>query len=99
MAFVKELEAKHGPDSRSTFAGASWDAWLLLQNAIVSAQKAKVKSGTPEFRAALRNGLEKNGRLVGVNGVYTMSAADHAGYDASAIVLIKVENNRWKLVK
>ena len=25
--------------------------------------------------------------------------ADHAGYDASAIVLIKVENNRWKLVK
>ena len=99
VAFVKELEAKHGPDSRSTFAGASWDAWLLLQNAIVSAQKAKVKSGTPEFRAALRNGLEKNGRLVGVNGVYTMSAADHAGYDASAIVLIKVENNRWKLVK
>ena len=52
VAFVKELEAKHGPDSRSTFAGASWDAWLLLQNAIVSAQKAKVKSGTPEFRAA-----------------------------------------------
>ena len=99
VAFVKELEAKHGPDSRSTFAGASWDAWLLLQNAIVSAQKAKVKSGTPEFRAALRSGLEKNGRLVGVNGVYTMSAADHAGYDASAIVLIKVENNRWKLVK
>ena len=99
VAFVKELEAKHGPDSRSTFAGASWDAWLLLQNAITSAQKAKVKSGTPEFRAALRNGLEKNGRLVGVNGVYTMSAADHAGYDASAIVLIKVENNRWKLVK
>jgi len=99
VAFVKELETKHGPDSRSTFAGASWDAWLLLQNAIVSAQKAKVKSGTPEFRAALRNGLEKNGRLVGVNGVYTMSAADHAGYDASAIVLIKVENNRWKLVK
>lgn len=99
VAFVKELEAKHGPDSRSTFAGASWDAWLLLQNAITSAQKAKVKSGTPEFRAALRSGLEKNGRLVGVNGVYTMSAADHAGYDASAIVLIKVENNRWKLVK
>lgn len=99
VAFVKELEAKHGPDSRSTFAGASWDAWLLLQNAITSAQKAKVKSGTPEFRAALRSGLEKNGRLVGVNGVYTMGAADHAGYDASAIVLIKVENNRWKLVK
>jgi len=99
VAFVKELEAKNGPDSRSTFAGASWDAWLLLQNAIVGAQKGKTKAGTPEFRAALRDGIEKSNKLVGTNGVYTMAAADHAGYDASAIVLIKVENNHWKLVK
>lgn len=99
MAFVKEFEAKNGPDSRSTFAGASWDAWQLLQNAIVTAQKAKVKSGTPEFRNALRDGIEKTSKLVGTNGVYTMGANDHAGYDASAIVLIKVENNHWKLVK
>ena len=99
VAFVKELEAKNGPDSRSTFAGASWDAWQLLQNAIVTAQKAKVKSGTPEFRNALRDGIEKTSKLVGTNGVYTMGANDHAGYDASAIVLIKVENNHWKLVK
>jgi len=99
VAFVKELEAKNGPDSRSTFAGASWDAWLLLQNAIVGAQKGKTKAGTPEFRAALRDGIEKSNKLVGTNGIYTMAAADHAGYDASAIVLIKVENNHWKLVK
>ncbi|MBK7846106.1 MAG: ABC transporter substrate-binding protein [Zoogloea sp.] len=99
VAFVKEFEAKNGPDSRSTFAGASWDAWQLLQNAIVTAQKAKVESGTPEFRNALRDGIEKTSKLVGTNGVYTMGANDHAGYDASAIVLIKVENNHWKLVK
>ena len=99
VAFVKELEAKNGPDSRSTFAGASWDAWLLLQNAIVGAQKAKVSAGMPEFRTALRQNIEKTSKLVGTNGVYTLSATDHAGYDASAIVLIKVENNRWKLVK
>ena len=99
VAFVHTLEAKYGPDSRSTFAGATWDAWLLLQNAITTAQKGKAKAGTPEFRVALRDGLEKTNKLVGTNGVYTMSAADHAGYDASAIVLIKVENNHWKLVK
>ena len=46
VAFVQTLEAKYGADSRSTFAGASWDAWLLLQNAITGAQKAKIKSGT-----------------------------------------------------
>ncbi len=99
VAFVKDLEAKYGPDSRSTFAGASWDAWLLAQNGIQAALKAKAKPGTPEFRAALRDGIEKTSKLVGTNGVYTMSATDHAGYDASAIVLIKVENNHWKLVK
>ena len=99
VAFVKELEAKNGPDSRSTFAGASWDAWLLAQNGIVAALRGKAKPGTPEFRAALRDGIEKSNKLVGTNGVYTMAAGDHAGYDASAIVLIKVENNHWKLVK
>ncbi len=98
VAFVQTLEGKYGPDSRSTFAGASWDAWLLVQNGIVAAQKAKAKPGTPEFRAALREGIEKS-KLVGTNGVYGMSATDHAGYDPSAIVLIKVENNHWKLVK
>lgn len=99
VAFVKDLEAKNGPDSRSTFAGASWDAWLLAQNGIQAALKGKAKPGTPEFRTALRDGIEKTSKLVGTNGVYTMGANDHAGYDASAIVLIKVENNHWKLVK
>jgi branched-chain amino acid transport system substrate-binding protein len=99
VAFVNELEAKSGPDSRSTFAGASWDAWLIAQNGINAALKVKAKPGTPEFRAALRDGIEKTNKLVGTNGVYTMAAGDHAGYDPSAIVLIKVENNRWKLVK
>ena len=99
VAFVKDLEAKNGPDSRSTFAGATWDAWLLAQNGLQAALKGKAKPGTPEFRAAVREGIEKTSKLVGTNGVYTMSATDHAGYDASAIVLIKVENNHWKLVK
>lgn len=99
VAFVKELEAKNGPDSRSTFAGASWDAWLLLQNGILAAQKAKTKAGTVEFRNAVREGIEKTSKLVGTNGVYSLNANDHAGYDPSAIVLIKVENNHWKLVK
>ena len=98
VAFVQALEAKYGPDSRSTFAGASWDAWLLLQNALGNALKGKARPGTPEFRAAVRENIEKN-KLVGTNGVYSMSATDHAGYDPSAIVLIKVENNHWKLVK
>jgi len=98
--FVHAFEAKYGPNSRSTFAGASWDAWLILQNALSTTLSAnKAKSGTPEFRAILRDNIEKTHKLIGSNGIYTMSTTDHAGYDSSAIVLIKVENNNWKLVK
>lgn len=97
--FVKNLEAKYGPDSRSTFAGASWDAFLIVQNAMNGALKGKAKPGTPEFREAVRGAIEKTSKLVGTNGVYTISANDHAGYDPKAIVLIQVENNHWKLVK
>ncbi|WP_245591350.1 ABC transporter substrate-binding protein [Derxia gummosa] len=97
-AFVKELEAKYGADTRSTFAGASWDAWLLLQNAFTVALKT-AKPGSPAFRDAVRDALENTRGLVGSNGVYTTSPADHAGYDPKAIVLVKVENGAWKLVK
>lgn len=97
--FIQALDAKHGPDSRSTFAGATWDAWLLARNGLEAALQGSAKPGTPEFRTAVRDGIEKTNQLVGTNGVYTMKPDDHAGYDASSIVLIKVENNQWKLVK
>ncbi|MCL2657615.1 MAG: ABC transporter substrate-binding protein [Betaproteobacteria bacterium] len=99
LAFVKELEAKNGADSRSTFAGATWDAFLLAQNGIVTALKSKARPGTVEFRTAIRDGINRTTKLVGVNGVYSMSPSDHAGYDGNAIVLIRVENNKWKLVQ
>ena len=99
VAFLQELEAKHGPEARSTFAGASWDAWLIARNGIERALSGPHKPGTPEFRIAVREGIEQAGPLVGSNGIYTMNATDHAGYDPSAIVMIQVENNRWKLVK
>ncbi|MCB1898194.1 ABC transporter substrate-binding protein [Cognatazoarcus halotolerans] len=97
LAFLKKLEAEYGPDSRSTFAGASWDASLLLQNAMSKAIKT-AKPGTQGFRDAIRAELEKTSKLVGANGTYTMSATDHGGYDPSAVVLIEVRNGAWKLV-
>ncbi|HEY0834810.1 MAG TPA: ABC transporter substrate-binding protein [Azospirillum sp.] len=99
VAFVKDLEARNGPDSRSTFAGASWDAWLLIQNGIKQALDAKVQPGTPAFRTAVRDGIERTSGLVGTNGVYTITSGDHAGYDPRAVVLITIKNNQWQLVK
>lgn len=98
-AFVTALEAKYGPGSRSTFAGASFDAWTILANGLETALAAKQQPGTREFRLAVRDAIEKTSKLVGTNGVYTMSPTDHAGYDPKAIVLIKVENGQWTLIR
>jgi branched-chain amino acid transport system substrate-binding protein len=98
VAFLQQLEGKLGADSRSTFAGAAYDAGLLLENAMTEAIKT-AKPGTPEFREGIRKALENPKGLVGVNGTYTLSAEDHGGYDPKAVVLIEVANGKWSLVK
>ena len=54
--YITKYEAKHGKDSRSTFGGHAWDAYLLLARAIPEALK-KAKPGTKEVRSALRDPL------------------------------------------
>lgn len=98
VAFNSAYEKMYGADSRSTFAGSTWDALLLLQNAIPKALKV-AKPGTEAFRVALRDSLEGTHELVGVNGVYNMSATDHVGLDKRGRVLIQVKDGRWTYVK
>ncbi len=97
LRFLKALEEKYGADSRSTFAGASWDGAQILESATAAALKS-ARPGSPEFREALRNALEKTSKLTGANGTYTMSATDHGGYDPSAAVLIEVRGGKWKYI-
>lgn len=82
----------------ATFGANVYDAGLLLQKAIpIAAQKAK--PGTKEFRAALRDALEQTKELVATQGVYTMTAADHSGFDDRGRELITVKDGNWKLLK
>ena len=98
LAFVQAVEAKNGPNTRSTFAGASWDGWLMLEGAFTTALKS-ARPGTPAFREGVRDALEKTSKLVGANGTYTMSPTNHGGYAPTSPVLIEVANGSWKLVK
>ena len=72
----------------STFGGYAYDAFLLLTEAVT-------KSGTtPE---QIRNGVEQVKKLVGVSGVFTMSATDHNGLDLSAFEMVKISKDDWVL--
>ena len=80
------------------FGAHLWDATTLLRAAIPNALKS-AKPGTPEFRAALRDQLERGTNIYLNNGVSTMSPTDHNGYDERSAFLIKVEGGKFRLVK
>src|SRR6201993_1828658 len=56
MALDTAYEAKYGPNSRSQFAGHSYDAFEVLKRIIPVALKT-AKPGTPEFHEAIRQAL------------------------------------------
>jgi branched-chain amino acid transport system substrate-binding protein len=97
--FMESYVAKFGPQSRNAFAGYTYDAGLLLQAGIHSALAAKTQPGTPEFRSAIRDGMEHVSNLVGTHGVYTMKPDDHNGMDSRAMVLVQIQSGAWKLLK
>ena len=98
LEYIKLYEGAHGVNSRSTFGGHGWDAYLLLSRAVPEALK-KAKPGTVEFRVALRDALENVNELPAVHGVFNMSAKDHNGFDGRAAIMATVENGDWKILK
>ena len=96
LAYVKTYEAVYGTGSVSAFGAYTWDAGLLLANAIPIALKT-AQPGTREFRAALREAIEGTRNLKLSNGVSNMSKNDHLGLDQRARVVVKVEGGKWKL--
>ncbi|CAM2753870.1 amino acid/amide ABC transporter substrate-binding protein, HAAT family [Pseudomonas gessardii] len=82
----------------ATFGANTFDAGLLLQAAIPLAA-AKAAPGTVEFRRALRDALESTHELAGTQGVYSMTPADHSGFDERGRELIQVKNGTWTLLK
>ncbi len=95
--YAKRYEEKNGAGSLSSFGGHMWDAWALLERAIPVALK-KAKPGTEAFRAALRDAVESEKDVVGVHGVFNMTAADHFGLDERGRVLMVVDNGAFRLV-
>ena len=81
----------------ATFGANVYDAGLLLQKAIPEAAK-KGKPGTPEFRVALRDALEQTKELVGTQGVFNMTPADHSGFDKRGRELMQLKDGKWMLI-
>ena len=96
LDYIQAYEGAHGKGSVSTFGGHAWDAGQLLKAALPEALKSGAKPGTPQFRVALRDALEKVREVPGAHGIFNMSANDHLGLDQRARVMVKIENGHWK---
>lgn len=96
LAYKAAYEKAYGAGSVATFGGHAWDAGQMLEHAIPVALKAG-QPGTEAFRVALRNALESMRDVPGAHGVFNMSAADHAGLDDRARVMVEIVDGKWKL--
>jgi branched-chain amino acid transport system substrate-binding protein len=94
--FVQKYEKAVGAGLRNQFAGHAYDAQITLEKVIPVALK-KAKPGTPEFRAAIRDGMETMGRTVFSHGVMNWTAADHWGFTLETGVMLKVVDGKFKV--
>lgn len=97
VAYAKAFEAKYGP--RNTFGGHGWDAVWLAYRAAEAAAARTNPDDLVNFRAAIRDELEKIKEFVGISGIFNMSATDHNGLDKQAVTVYEIVNEQWQLAK
>ena len=94
LALDTAYEAKYGPNSRSQFAGHSYDAFLVLQRIVPTALKT-AKPGTPEFREAIRQALLSEHEIAASQGVYNWTEKDRYGLDDRSRILLTVKDGKY----
>ena len=97
LAYIAAYERQFGARP-STFGANTWDAALLLERAVPEALKT-AKPGTEAFRSALRDALEHEREVVGCQGVFNMSPANHNGMDDRARVLVTIRDGKFRLLR
>ncbi len=97
LAYVQAYEGKYGAGSRSLFGATMWDGFLLVSAAVGPALQAG-QPGTPAFRAALRDAMERVQALPGAEAVFTLTPADHSGAQADSQVMVEIRDGAYRIL-
>ncbi len=97
LAYVQAYEGKYGPGTRSLFGATLWDGFLLIQAATPTALQAG-PPGTPAFRTALRDAMEKVTGLAASEAVFSMTQTDHSGAQADSQVMVEIRDGAYKVL-
>jgi branched-chain amino acid transport system substrate-binding protein len=98
LALNTAYEAKYGPNSRSQFAGHSYDAFEVLKRVVPVALKT-AKPGTAEFRDAIRQALLSQREIAASQGVYNFTEKDRYGLDDRSRIILTVKDGKYVLTK
>ncbi len=74
----------------NTHSGYAWDAIYIVANAM---KKAGVEP------AKLRDAIEQTKGYVGVSGIYNLTPEDHNGLGADSMIMVRVKDGKWELLK
>src|SRR6476619_3146918 len=94
LALNTAYEAKYGPNSRSQFAGHSYDAFEVLKRVVPVALKT-AKPGTPEFRDAIRQAFLSERDIAASQGVYNFTEKDRYGLDDRSRIILTVKDGKY----
>src|SRR6267142_2442266 len=94
LALNAAYEAKYGPNSRSQFAGHSYDAFEVLKRVVPVAVKT-AKPGTGEFRDAIRQALQTEREIACSQGVYNFTEKDRYGLDDRSRIILTVKVGKY----
>ena len=97
LAYVGAYEARYGAGSRSLFGATMWDAFLLIQAAAPSALQSGAP-GTPAFRTALRDAMERVSGLAAAEAVFTLTPTDHSGAQADSQVMVEIRDGTYRVL-
>jgi branched-chain amino acid transport system substrate-binding protein len=94
LALNTAYEAKYGPNSRSQFAGHSYDAFEVLKRIIPVALKSG-KPGTLEFREGIRQAFLTEREIAASQGVYNFTEKDRYGLDDRSRIILTVKDGKY----
>lgn len=87
------LKANNVP-STDGFSGYSFDAWMVLMDAVPRALKT-AQPGSSAFRTALRDALLSTKEVPGVHAVYNFKPGETHGVDERSLVIVTLKNGVW----
>lgn len=99
MEYRKLYQEANGVAATDAFPCYTYDAFLIMANAIKEVAAKGIAPGTEAYRTALRDALDSTHNVVGTQAVYNFKPGQRFGTDASARVLVQLEHGKWKLIK